>query len=64
MSIDKKNNEFLIKRLKENQEKYLSAETLYLNFRDAVTNNSQTLQRPLYGELDGDGGGEFIFIKK
>lgn len=56
--------EFLLKRLKENNEKYLFAENLYLDFRDAVTNNSITGQRPLYGELDGDKGGQFIFIKR
>lgn len=56
--------EFLLRRLKENNEKYLFAENLYLDFRDAVTNNSITGQRPLYGELDGDKGGQFIFIKR
>ncbi len=56
--------EFLLKRLKDNNEKYLFAENLYLDFRDAVTNNSITGQRPLYGELDGDKGGQFIFIKR
>lgn len=56
--------EFLLKRLEENKVKYLFAENLYLDFRDAVTNNSITGQRPLYGELDGDKGGQFIFIKR
>ena len=56
--------EFFLKRLKENESKYLLAETLYLDFRDAVTNNSLVGQRPLYEGLAGDEGGEFIFIKK
>jgi hypothetical protein len=56
--------EYFIKKLKQNTNKYLLAETLYLDFRDPVTNNSATVQTPLYGELDGDEGGEFIFIQK
>jgi hypothetical protein len=56
--------EFFLKRLKENESKYLPAEKLYLDFRDAVTNNSLVGQRPLYEVLDGDEGGEFIFIRK
>lgn len=56
--------EYLIKKLKENDSKFLLAETLFLEFREAVTNNSLTLQTPVYGELKGDEGGEFIFIKK
>lgn len=58
--------EYLLKKLEDNQEKYLPAEKLYLNFRDAVTNNSINKQRPLYGEIwnSGDEGGDFIFVKK
>ena len=56
--------EYFIKKLKQNTKKYLLAETLYLDFRGPVTNNSATVQTPLYGELDGDEGGEFIFIQK
>ena len=56
--------EMFIKNLKQNKEKYLMAEQLYLDFRDVVTNNSQIGQRPLFGELEGDEGGEFIFIRK
>lgn len=56
--------EMFIKKLKQNKEKYLPAVQLYLEFRDNVTNNSQIEQRPLFGELEGNEGGEFIFIKK
>ena len=56
--------EFFLKRLKENESKYLLAEQLYLDFREAVTNNSEVDQRPLFEELEGDEGGDFIFIKK
>jgi hypothetical protein len=56
--------EYLIKRLKENQEIYLSSESLFTSFRTAVMNNSSNL--PQYGEINntGDEGGEFIFIRK
>jgi hypothetical protein len=56
--------EYLIKRLKENQEIYLSSESLFTSFRTAVMNNSPNL--PQYGEINntGDEGGEFIFIRK
>jgi len=56
--------EMFIKKLQQNKEKYLIAEQMYLDFRDNVTNNSQVGQRPLFGELDGNEGGEFIFIRK
>lgn len=58
--------EYLINKLEVNDEAFLPAEKLYLNFRDAVTNNSINKQRPLYGEIwnSGDEGGDFIFIKK
>jgi hypothetical protein len=56
--------EFLVKRLKENQEIYLSSESLFTSFRTAVMNNSTNL--PQYGEINntGDEGGEFIFIRR
>lgn len=55
---------YLIKRLTENKEKYLTAEDLYSAIRSAVINNSK--QVPQYGEIQeaGDEGGDFIFIKK
>ena len=56
--------EYLIKRLNDNQEIYLSSETLFTSFRTAVMNNSPNL--PQYGEINntGDEGGDFIFIRK
>ena len=56
--------EYLLKRLKENPEIYLSSETLFTSFRTAVMNNSPNL--PQYGEINntGDEGGDFIFIRK
>lgn len=55
---------FLIKKLEDNQEKYLTAEQLFLSLRLAVLNNSANI--PQYGTIQntGDEGGEFIFIKK
>lgn len=58
--------EYLVKRLKQNTEKYLSSEQLYSNLRIAVINNSANGQVPQFGEIKeaGDEGGDFIFIKK
>ncbi|MFH0758568.1 MAG: caspase family protein [Bacteroidota bacterium] len=55
---------YLIRRLQENKEPYLSSEELFSSFRIAVINNSDAM--PLYGEIDkvGDEGGEFIFLRK
>jgi len=55
---------FLIERLEENTETYLSAEQLFSSFRLAVINNSDAI--PEYGEIEkvGDEGGDFIFLKK
>ena len=58
--------QYLVKRLQQNTEKYLSAEQLYSNLRIAVINNSANGQVPQFGEIkeSGDEGGDFIFIKK
>lgn len=55
---------FLVERLKNNTEKYLSSEQLFSSFRIAVINNSDVI--PQYGEIRnvGDQGGDFIFIRK
>jgi hypothetical protein len=55
---------FLVERLENNQEKYLSSEQLFSSFRIAVINNSDVV--PQYGEIQGvgDEGGDFIFIRK
>jgi hypothetical protein len=56
--------EYLIDRLSDNNEKYLSAEQLFSSFRIAVINNSDVV--PQFGEIRGvgDEGGDFIFILK
>lgn len=56
--------EFLLKRLLDNEKKYLSASELFNNFREAVLNNSPNV--PQYGVIQdtGDEGGDFIFVKR
>jgi hypothetical protein len=53
---------YLIDRLQNNTEKYLSSEQLFSSFRIAVINNSSVI--PQFGEIKdvGDEGGDFIFI--
>lgn len=55
---------YLIDRLNENENTYLSSEQLFSSFRIAVINNSDAI--PKYGEIRnvGDEGGDFIFLKK
>ena len=55
---------YLIERLKDNSEDYLSSEQLFYSFRHAVMNNTDVM--PKFGEIQnvGDEGGDFIFIKK
>jgi hypothetical protein len=58
--------EYLVKKLKENKEKYLYAQKLYLQLKDPVINNSPNSQTPLHGVINeaGDEGGDFIFVKR
>jgi hypothetical protein len=55
---------YMIERLENNTEKYLSSEQLFSSFRIAVINNSNVV--PQFGEIKdvGDQGGDFIFILK
>jgi len=57
---------YFLKRLTDNQSKYLYSEKLYINMRDAVINNSPNNQTPLFGVIGqtGDEGGDFIFIHR
>lgn len=58
--------QYLVKRLQQNADKFLSAEQLFSNLRTAVINNSANGQVPQFGEIKeaGDEGGDFIFIKR
>lgn len=53
---------YLVDRLLNNNEKYLSSEQLFSSFRIAVMNNSSVV--PQFGEIKdvGDEGGDFIFV--
>jgi hypothetical protein len=53
---------YMIERLNQNNEKYLSSEQLFSSFRIAVINNSNVI--PQFGVIQevGDEGGDFIFI--
>lgn len=54
---------YLIQRLKENQETYLSSQKLFSNMINAVISNSNVL--PQYGEIQNvlNEGGDFIFLR-
>ena len=56
--------QYLIKRLEENKEKFLSSGVLFSSFFDAVISNSENI--PQFGVIHnvGDEGGDFIFIKR
>ena len=56
--------QYLVQRLTDNSERYISSDMLFASFREAVLNNSPT--EPQYGTIQnaGDEGGEFIFILK
>lgn len=59
--------EYLMKRLQEDSQKYITSQQLYMRMKDAVINNSPSNQTPLYGiiqETGDEGPGDFIFIKK
>ena len=58
--------EYLVRRLRQNTERYLSSEQLFASFKIAVINNSSNGQVPQFGEVKqtGDEGGDFIFIRK
>ena len=58
--------EYLIKRLRENEDRYLPSEQLFNQFKNVVINNSPLRQVPQYGEIReaGDEGGDFIFIRR
>ena len=59
---------YLLKRLNENSEPYLSAQSLFSSFKEAVINNLPAGSNliPQYGVVQeaGDEGGDFVFVKK
>lgn len=57
---------YLIQRLKENNNRFLTSEQLFSSVKTPTINNSINTQIPQYGIINGvgDEGGDFIFIKK
>lgn len=57
--------DYLVKRLDQNDNRYLPTEALFSTMRTAVINNSSMGQVPQYGEIReaGDEGGDFIFVR-
>lgn len=55
---------YLIRRLEDNDKRYVSARQLFTQMETAVINNTSNV--PQYGTIQnaGDEGGDFIFIKK
>jgi WD40 repeat protein len=55
---------YLVNRLTDNEEKFLTSEVLFSSFKTAVMDNSPNV--PQFGVIQnvGDEGGDFIFIKK
>lgn len=58
--------DYMIKRLGSNGKKFLSAGSLYGSFKEAVISASPNHQIPQYGavQVEGNEGGDFIFIRK
>ncbi len=57
---------YLLNRLKDNTDKYISAGQLFNKIEDAVINNTTGDNQPQYAPIGntGDEGGDFIFIKR
>ncbi|MDP8238595.1 MAG: caspase family protein [Candidatus Hatepunaea meridiana] len=58
--------EFMLERLKQNTERYLYAQKLYIEIKNPVIDGSPFEQTPLYCVIHGTGDqdGDFIFIKR
>jgi hypothetical protein len=57
---------YIIKRLNENEEEFLSTQRLYDRILDPVTSNSANNQYPQYGVIQqaGHEGGDFVFVRR
>jgi hypothetical protein len=56
--------QYLLKRLKDNDQKFISSQQLFDSFRSAVINNSSVVPQDGVIAETGDEGGDFIFILK
>jgi hypothetical protein len=55
---------YLVKRLYENQEDFLSASQLFYSMQNAILNNSSVVPQLGVIQDTGDEGGDFVFLKK
>jgi WD40 repeat protein len=57
---------YLVNRLSDNEDKFLSSEELFGRFKKTVLDNSNSQNVPQFGVIQnvGDEGGDFIFVKK
>jgi WD40 repeat protein len=57
---------YLVNRLSDNEDKFLSSEELFIRFKNTVMDNSNLPNVPQFGVIQnvGDEGGDFIFVKK
>ena len=55
---------YLVDRLKQNQDRYLTVSSLFERIKVPITNSSQQTPqcRPIHNT--GDEGGEFVFVKR
>lgn len=56
--------EYLVRRLEENQDEFMSSQQLFDSFRQAVINNSMVVPQDGVIAEAGDEGGDFIFIRR
>ncbi len=56
--------EYFVKRLGQNQERFLPSQSLFNSIRAAIINNSATVPQEGVIAETGDEGGDFIFQKK
>ena len=56
--------EYFLKRLGQNQEKFLPSQMLFSSIRMAIINNSATVPQEGVIAEAGDEGGDFIFQRK
>jgi hypothetical protein len=56
--------QYLLKKLEDNQDVFLAAPTLFARIYEPITNNAPST--PIFGPIQGagDGGGDFIFIRR
>jgi hypothetical protein len=56
--------DYLVKRLQQNEERYVTSQSLFDSFKKAVINNSLIVPQDGVIADTGDEGGDFVFIKR